>query len=50
MFLQINDLNRFGVGFYEISILGSYKVLNTIFEMQSGYPEFWFLVVLKCYS
>ena len=43
----------------KFSNLGSYKVLNTyvffaylfaIFEILSGYPEFWFLVVLKCYS
>ena len=43
----------------KFSKLGSYKVLNTyvsfaylfaVFEILSGYPEFSFLVVLKCYS
>ena len=45
--------------FMKFSNLGSYKVLNTyaffadlfvFFETLSGYPEFGFLAVLKCYS
>ena len=43
----------------KFSNLGSYKVLNkyvffaylfAIFEILSGHPKFWFLVVLKCNS
>ena len=48
-----------GLVFMKFGNLGSYKVLNrhaffaygsANFESMSDIPEFWFLVVLKCYS
>ena len=59
VYLQINDLTLIGLVFMKFGSLDSYNVLNTqvlfaylfaIFEILSDPSQFWFLVVLKCYS